>query len=945
VLAGAALAVGLAWASLARGSGAQADYRMAHVGLATPIAEYSVPLDAGESVTFETTSVSAGGDPVLHLLSRTGRQVAVDDNGGAGNAARLVYRSTQDGDYVLVVRARTSTTHGTTDLRRDGTVWRSDVGFGGGQLQLENLRGGEALQAVRLPPPRGAGPVLLAYVLGGNDLDIDRRAVGGDVAATVDSGSGLGTRIVVLGVKGGRRPARKGLARLVRNDLGMDGHELDNDGLGKELEADLGTCAVKTDVVPGVRCDQIADSRDTDGDGLPDGAETLGRRVGFETLSLPLWGASPRHKDLFIEVDFMRRTKEENKDKVDRRMSPSVAREFAAAYGDAATTSESARVRHAATLRNPDGRTGISVHLDTGVRSLSPRDATIFGDWGGHNAVDAIEEDDDWKGVDYRNAWKEEMSEARRGFFHHALPYVGGGAQTGPGFAATYNLADAYVAAHETGHSLGLGHAGPYGIEPDVNCKPNYPSLMNYAYQDSGLMFSDGSSSYARPLNNWDLQEASAVSPSATAYLDVLERVFQYHVDRVHGHVDWNRDGEFTPANRSVQAYANYRPGGTGCEYTRWNAVRVARATSKVAPAVARLDSRLLVFWVKDDGTLLYTASSKSHWYCPVPVENGCADAKWIGGQSFDGDFKGVDVIRLGNEELLLAVANDASGGLWYWIVRPEDVGLGRPDGNPWRRVPGVVTWGPPSLARTPTATMIAYRAPDNTYRYITRVPSGWIASEPFRSTTGDVLRATDSSTFSPAVVASPPEWRREGVYALLADESDDRLDLWFWDPSRRRFEKTDLIEGEGDDRPGPASGRPALAMAHGDLYVVYRQRDTRKARLLTSYMQVSLSGRTLERRLRVGLEGNLSNSWATIQGADLFYERHRDTNVRAVLTHAVGRTTEYEVWLYPKADGWQDYRYVNYNDWEVLRVNLCREVVDPGGTISNPIRCLPKTW
>jgi hypothetical protein len=219
------------------------------------------------------------------------------------------------------------------------------------------------------------------------------------------------------------------------------------------------------------------------------------------------------------------------------------------------------------------------------------------------------------------------------------------------------------------------------------------------------------------------------------------------------------------------------------------------------------------------------------------------------------------------------------------------------------------------------------------------------VAPQPFATVAGDVLRAKNSSTFSPAVIASPPEWGREGVYALLADESDDRLDLWFWLPSRRRLLKTDLIEEKDENRPGPASGRPALAMAHGRLYVVYRERGTRRAKLLISFVKVSLTGGTLERRRRVGLKGDFSNTWATIQGADLFYERHVDTNLRAVLTHAVGRDTEYEVWLYPKADGWQDYRYVNYDDWEVLRVNLCREVVDPGDTVSNPIRCLPKTW
>ena len=41
-----------------------------------------------------------------------------------------------------------------------------------------------------------------------------------------------------------------------------------------------------------------------------------------------------------------------------------------------------------------------------------------------------------------------------------------------------------------------------------------------------------------------------------------------------------------------------------------------------------------------------------------------------------------------------------------------------------------------------------------------------------------------------------------------------------------------------------------------------------------------------------------------------------------------------------PKADGINDLLYVNYNDWETIRLGLCRNVVNPGGLITNPIQC-----
>jgi hypothetical protein len=40
---------------------------------------------------------------------------------------------------------------------------------------------------------------------------------------------------------------------------------------------------------------------------------------------------------------------------------------------------------------------------------------------------------------------------------------------------------------HEFGHTLGLDHSGGQGDADNVNRKPNYPSIMNYAYQTLGV--------------------------------------------------------------------------------------------------------------------------------------------------------------------------------------------------------------------------------------------------------------------------------------------------------------------------------------------------------------------------------------------------------------------------------------------------------------------------
>ena len=98
--------------------------------------------------------------------------------------------------------------------------------------------------------------------------------------------------------------------------------DTDHDGLSDSIEAQLGLCDGKVASIPsssaavGFPCstwEQVlshtntSDPRDTDGDGISDYAEVLGSDRGGSSSdadqTFPLWGADPRHKDLFIEVD------------------------------------------------------------------------------------------------------------------------------------------------------------------------------------------------------------------------------------------------------------------------------------------------------------------------------------------------------------------------------------------------------------------------------------------------------------------------------------------------------------------------------------------------------------------------------------------------------------------------------------------------------------------
>ena len=50
--------------------------------------------------------------------------------------------------------------------------------------------------------------------------------------------------------------------------------------------------------------------------------------------------------------------------------------------------------------------------------------------------------------------------------------------------------------------------------------------------------------------------------------------------------------------------------------------------------------------------------------------------------------------------------------------------------------------------------------------------------------------------------------------------------------------------------------------------------------------------------------------------------------------------TYKYCIFFLPKADGINDFTYQNYNDCEAIRKIHCNVVVNPGGTVFNPIGC-----
>lgn len=270
-------------------------------------------------------------------------------------------------------------------------------------------------------------------------------------------------------------------------------------------------------------------------------------------------GADPDHNDIFIEVDFMANHRIEQ------------------AEIDAVTVAF-----EQAPVPNPDGRPGITLHVDNG--SSSVMDPASGATWGSLSDQESLPHQNTF-GSDFvlsgqtRYDWSEfestrqtKLLGIRRPAFHYVIAAHSGPSQRFAGIARGIPSADFLMAMHENcgavrplaeecpphpeytastfmhelGHNLSLRHGGTDGSSR----KPNYLSIMNYNF-GYGLVLFDGSfeldySRYELPLDENALDEQRGFgidSGPLTAYQTIFRCPGggpRYRIPLTTKQVDWN---------------------------------------------------------------------------------------------------------------------------------------------------------------------------------------------------------------------------------------------------------------------------------------------------------------------------------------------------------------------------------------------------------------------
>ncbi|MBI5501923.1 MAG: hypothetical protein HY907_16890 [Deltaproteobacteria bacterium] len=623
-----AVVLALAIATLPSGS----DARMADAYFRVPatyVPVYYTYLEVGRDYRFEVRPTTEGAMATIHLLKEGTDEVT---RGGVSRFVHPAYPDTHPvlayteleyhnddgtGWYLVVIRAANPSSSGVADIGLllhpydtwDSIEIRRDVPFGGthvrlpwdpadpGDLRLHLVPSTttscipERGSACPLLTPSTPDPALFVLAPGGTLAFYDNDGGPGLTSELQAAGDASGYVAIVASAG----PDQIGTADLFINDYhGTDPrNDTDGDGLGNELEKILRTCPDNLYVetsgrAPLLDCRFVPGPRDTDTDGIFDADEVLGvaeRAEPWEPpLHLRLWGASPRHKDVFAEVDWCL---DDNQVALDigrcrgpliddnrMHLIPDDAQVVAGVYArlpawDDATSRG---------VRNPDGARGVTAHFDIG--ETCPW-GWACGNWGGANCLSRDVRDGD----KYRcpstgdgERFTGNLAENRKPIFHWGGTPGGRAAVNGQ----TFGPGGRDATSHELGHNLNLQHWGDartgfVPVRSRTQCKPSYLSIMSYLFSgDMDVGFSEGTY-VGHPIDSTALLESrSSTGLGSMLQLGDFQKVNETFFTRGRGtrppfctppctpdppyDLDWNRDGEISLS--PVVWPANYAPAG-----------------------------------------------------------------------------------------------------------------------------------------------------------------------------------------------------------------------------------------------------------------------------------------------------------------------------------------------------------------------------------------------
>lgn len=298
------------------------------------------------------------------------------------------------------------------------------------------------------------------------------------------------------------------------------GDDTDGDGIADTVEQQIGTDPANPD---------------TDGDALLDGWEVY----GVNGIDLHAKNASPLHKDIFVEMDYMRRPTATN----DLAPSKSVLKRIALIFA-------------ASPVSNPDGRDGINIHLELGNEvpyddDLNPSEQEFV-------KLKEANFDPKRAPVYHYMIWADGYDGDLSSGYSFALPgsdfiVTLGKWNNGKGGTDAEKVG---TFAHELGHNLGLHHGG----SEDINYKPNHLSIMNYFFQTDGVLHgSKPVFDYQRfavpPLSESALKERNGLGGGAD--LRDYSTVYWLNPDTTRlvpasGPIDWDQNGRIDAVRRRL---------------------------------------------------------------------------------------------------------------------------------------------------------------------------------------------------------------------------------------------------------------------------------------------------------------------------------------------------------------------------------------------------------